>query len=146
MNDSDSTPRLLKVVQTAESIASHVADPELRSIAFDRLLQRLLRGADSALELERTEVARRPAPSPRSPRRTAKEGPTAWVESLRAEAFFSEPKTLSNVVERVRALGHNIESKNVTDPLEKLVQAKILRRERTAGNGGKRGVWSYSNY
>jgi hypothetical protein len=65
---------------------------------------------------------------------------------LFAEGFFSKSRSLAEVTEAVRAQGHNVESKNVTAPLEKLIQSKTLRRERKADDVSKRGVWMYSNY
>jgi hypothetical protein len=132
-------------LREAEMISEQVTDPDLRKIAFATVLERML--ADPTMRASPSKVDGHPVsktPSRAAVSRPAN-GPTAWVESLRAEGFFAQPKSLANVVERIQALGHNIESKNVTEPLEKMVQAKILHRERSAEGGSKRRVWIYTS-
>lgn len=146
MTSTPTPAQLRSAVETAQSVTAGLSDPQLRSIAFAKVLDHLLAGG---VPESRPPNGPDPAPRPRSPKTVSsppRNGPMAWVETLRAEAFFSKPKSLAEVTEAVRAQGHNIESKNVTDPLEKSVQSKALRRERRANEGAKRGVWMYSNY
>lgn len=141
---------LTRVVRIAEEAASAVGDPTLRAVAFDRILQYFLHSGTSTdfAVSHPIKAARHESPGPiadttRAPRDS---GPTAWVESLRLEKFFSQPRTIGDVVESVRALGHNIQSKDVTFPLTRLVQLHKLRRVRKASASGDRGQWIYTDY
>jgi hypothetical protein len=138
--------QLRRAIETAQSVTQGIGDPQLRGIAFGKVLERLLAGEPLAL----TPHVEHPRPSPSQPQKVAvppgREGPNAWIAALVAEGFFSKSQSLADVTEAVRARGHNVESKNVTAPLEKLLQTKVLRRERTASGTAKRGLWMYSNY
>lgn len=146
MTPRDQTEAFKQAIEAAEAASAGLADPHLRSIAFERVLEHLL----STAPVERSA----PGPSGREAadslrqrtRRPAHDGPTAWIQSLRDEGFFGSSKSLAEVTEAVRARGHNVESKYVTAPLEKLVQSKVLRRERAPKSGQKRGLWTYSDY
>jgi hypothetical protein len=146
MSTAPTPEQLRAAVETAQSVTAGISDPELRGIAFGKVLDRLLAGAAAELP---TRDGSKPRSRPTSLKTVvlpSRDGPRAWVESLLSEGYFSKSKSLAEVTEAVRAQGHNVESKNVTDPLEKLVQAKALRRERKASEGSKRGIWMYSNY
>jgi hypothetical protein len=140
---------LRAAVESAEAVTSGVSDPQLRAIAFGRVLDHLLAGgatqSPTQIQREGTEPPRHRAPSGVRPP-SSRSGPSAWINSLRDEGFFTKQKPLAEVTEAVRAQGHNIDSKNVTDPLERLVQSKVLRRERKPTDGSTRVVWLYSNY
>jgi hypothetical protein len=129
----------------AQSITQGISDSQVRAIALGKVLDHLLgaspTSSNPAIETSPTEgMPSHGASTPKS-----KEGPTTWVEDLAREGFFATPRSLADVTEKVRAGGHNVLSKNVTEPLEKLVAVKRLRRERKPKEGQKRGVWMYSN-
>jgi hypothetical protein len=146
MTASPGPERLRSAVDTAGSVTEGISDPQLRAIAFGKVLDRLL--LDEPLRLVQPGNLPRGAslPPPKVAAAPSRGGPNAWIDSLVAERFFSEARSLAEITEAVRAQGHNVESKNVTAPLEKLVQSKVLRRERKASETAKRGVWMYSNY
>jgi hypothetical protein len=146
MTAAPTPDQLRTAIETAQSVTQGIGDPQLRGIAFGKVLERLLAGEPLALT---PHVERPDSSPPRPPKVTGppgREGPNAWVDSLVAEGFFSKSRSLADVTEAVRAQGHNVESKNVTAPLEKLLQSKVLRRERKASVTAKRGLWMYSNY
>lgn len=141
------TPEQLRsAVNTAHEATEGITDPQLRAVALGRVLDHLL----AAAELGSPQPSGRSPPMRSSPAArvvaASGNGPRKWIESLVGEGFFSNPKSLAAITEAVRAQGHRVESKNVTDPLVKLVQAKILRRENRSGPEAKRGVWLYSDY
>ncbi len=146
MTDPPTGEQLRAAVRQAQSVAQEVSDPQLREIAFGKILETLLAPARSVLgqSVPETRVKAEPRHERRAPAR-ARHGPTAWVEEIRGEGFFKDGKTLGALTEEVRARGHNVESKNLTEPLEKLVKSKRLRRTR-ASSGGERGVWVYTDY
>lgn len=146
MRSSDTSASIRDAIGEAQSIVEGIQDPELRAVAFGRVLDYLLVSESLVRSPGVIEVRKGPSRPVKGAPLSLRPGPSAWVGSLLHEGFFSKPKTLSEVTESVRAQGHNIESKNVTDPLEKLVRSKLLRRERGPGEGTKHGVWRYSNY
>lgn len=139
-----SVESLRKAVEMAELATIGVEDVQLRSVALGRVLDRLLTDSQPALLLP--VEFRGPQSEKQRSKAPARDGPTAWIASLRNEKFFTQSRTLAEVVEVVRAQGHHVESKNVTDPLEKLVRSKVLRRERKSVAGSTRPVWVYSTY
>lgn len=133
-------------VETAQSVTEGITDPQLRGIAFGKVLDHLLAGSVISRTAQHPSLGK-PSPKQRGRAvRVSNEGPTDWVGTLQREGFFSSPKSLGDVTEAVRAQGHNVESKNVTEPLEKLVRLKLLRRERRPSGAQKRGRWMYSIY
>jgi hypothetical protein len=145
MTDSAPTEHLRAAVETAQSVTAGIGDPQLRGIAFGKVLAHLLANSLTPTILPRTRSDSKPAPISRPGPRPAANGPTAWISSLRDDGFFSSPKSLGDITEAVCAQGHTVESKYVTAPLEKLVLAKVLKRERKPAEGQKRGVWLYVN-
>ncbi len=146
MTEALATEHIRAAVSEALSIVEGIKDPANQSVVLGKVLDRLLWDVRPAV-LPSEHVRPVGIPSPRSVSSAQlRDGPTAWVEDLHHEGFFTNPRTLSDVTEGVRARGHNVLSKNVTDPLEKLVTTKRLRRTRSPSEGQKRGVWFYTNY
>lgn len=137
-------------IATAERAVAPIADLELRRIAFERVLDHLLRIADTPLAGE--------GPTPKSPgpksalrggsnnRAAPSTGPSAWIERLQSDGFFAEPRTITDTVAQVRALGHAVESKDITFPLVRMVRLRRLRREQKPEPHLRRKVWVYTNY
>lgn len=145
MTERDFLQHLRTAIETAQTVTAGIADPQLRSVAFGKVLDHLIASPTGPVTLTRARVAKSPRPKSARAPRAPHDGPTAWVEALRSEGFFAAPKSLADLTEAVCARGHKVESKNVTEPLEKLVRAKILKRERKPSEGEKRGVWMYVN-
>ena len=146
MTETTSTQHLKSAVETAQSVTEGLADPQLRSIAFGKVLEHLLiAGTSTPLTVSREHAPVVANRQRNRPRPTVSDGPTAWVDILRTEGFFASPKSLADVTEAVCAQGQKVESKNVTEPLEKLVKSRTLKRERKPTEGQKRGVWMYVN-
>jgi hypothetical protein len=137
---------LRRTIQTAELAVADIDDQDLRRIAFDRVLQHLLltQGGHHAAGASVALVARQP--SARGSPAKQVDGPSAWVADLQREEFFKSPKTITDVVQAVKAAGHNILSKDVTYPLEQMARKEILRREKEVTAESKRKVWVYRKY
>lgn len=149
MNDDEYS----KAVRRAESIVSGLIDPALRSVAFEQVLGSILSGARSSHPVRAQTRASSIPPSKTEPRKdlqrgTVAGGPSAWVERLQEEGYFTEARTITDVVESIRATGHNVLSKDVTYPLVRLVAPAVrkLRRERQQIGGRGKKVWVYRNY
>jgi hypothetical protein len=132
-------------VQVALEASASISDPDLRRIAFDRILTESLRRSEATPPAASAGVGSSHRGPPRS-RSEAPPGPSHWVDDLLEDEFFTKPRTIADVVDAVRAAGHNVLSKDVTYPLSRLVQQKGLRREKGLLNDTRRSVWVYRNY
>ena len=140
------------LVSQAELAVSAVKDPELRRVAFEKVLDDLL--------LNAADGPARSAPSPAiahadappivkhktSPNPKAKQsGPQSYIEELVEEAFFGKPKTIAEVKGELENRGHHIPLTSLSGPLQKLCQKKVLRRQKADGKGSKKS-FGYSNW
>jgi hypothetical protein len=131
--------RFKELAEEAEQSVQGVKDPELRRIAYLKILEDLLGGTAAS-----GETKGRPAPAAKKAARGAapkkKGGTSAYVAELVEEQFFKKPKTIANVKAELENRGHHIPLTSLSGPLQKLCQRRILRRARTDG------VFSYSNW
>ena len=132
-----------ELVAQAEKAVAGVKDPELRRIAFQKILDDLLEG--SALPATRHGAAAKKHPATdEKPKRAPRDGPQAYVEELVAEGFFKKPKTIANVKAELENRGHHIPLTSLSGPLMKLCQRKSLRRQRV--KSGKKQTFAYSHW
>lgn len=140
--------RLAELAVEAEKAVAGVKDPELRRIAYQRILDDLI-GAPSAAS------SREPSAKKAQPHRNAEPamgrkvhrrgGPAAYLQELVDENFFKKPKTMANVKAELSNRGHHIPLTSLSGPLQSLCQRRILRRAREAGPG-KKNQFAYSNW
>lgn len=138
--------RYAELAEEAEQSVAAVKDPELRRIAYQKILEDLL-GNKGTPSGSASASGRRPRSSPaakdsaKTPASAKKRGgPQAYVEELVGEQFFKKPKTIANVKAELENRGHHIPLTSLSGPLQILCQRRILRRTRA------KGVYSYSNW
>src|SRR2546428_12854272 len=112
-----------ELVAQAEKAVAGVKDPELRRIAFQKILDDLLGGLASPGKRQATSTKKRPAMREKH-ERAAKGGPQAYVEELVKEGFFKKPKTIANVKAELENRGHHIALTSLSGPLQKLCQRR----------------------
>ncbi len=61
-------------------------------------------------------------------KRTGSRGPRALIAALRSEGFFDEPKGIADIQAKLRTDGHNLESNNLSGPLKRFTQDRVLTR------------------
>jgi len=133
-----------EVVKQAEQAVGAVKDPELRRVAFEKILDDLL-GSSSAIN------PKKKPPKPSGRRRLTgagkpkSAGPLSYVEELVNDHFFSKPKTIAQVKAELENRGHHIALTSLSGPLQKLTLKKQLRRQKTK-TAGKKQTYSYSNW
>lgn len=133
-----------ELVAQAESAVGGVKDPELRRVAFERVLDDLLSAGSKVVpESKRRGVRVKSAASPAA--KGKRGGPQAYIEELVGEGFFEKPKTISGVKVELENRGHHIPLTSLSGPLQKLCQKKSLRRQRLEGKGKKK-TFAYSNW
>lgn len=133
-----------ELVAQAEKAVAGVKDPELKRIAFQKILDDLLGGATPAMTRQNASAKRRTAARER-PSRTAKGGPQAYIDELVSEDFFKKPKTITQVKAELENRGHHIPLTSLSGPLQKLCQRKTLRRQRVK-TSGKKQTFAYSHW
>lgn len=140
------------MVAEAEASVSAVKDPELRRVAFERVLAALLERGQSGSRVQKPS----PRPERRSPRGektdkpsagATRRGPKGLVEALVGDSFFKKQRTIAAVKAELANQGHHIALTSLSGPLQRLTQERRLRRQRvTAGAKGSKGTFAYSNW
>ena len=96
-----------ELVTQAEEATRAIKDPELRRVAFERVLDDLLSGGGTATQGD----AHAAKPVERSTRTAAKprksSGPKGYVRELIDDGFFKKPKTIAEVKAELANRGHH---------------------------------------
>ena len=138
--------RFAELAEEAELSVAGVKDPELRRIAYQKILEDLIGGGapESTPEAVRAQRAPARARKKESPAKK-RSGTQAYLDELIDESFFKKPKTIANVKAELENRGHHIPLTSLSGPLQRLCQRRILRRSRAAGADNKQ-QYSYSNW
>lgn len=127
-----------EIVARAEKAVASVKDPELKRIAFQRVLDDLL-GSFGAKDADGITARARKTSS----KETSKGGPKAYIVELIDDGFFKkQQKTISDSRTGLANRGHNIPVTSLSGPLKKLCQEKRLRRQKDAASG----TYTYSEW
>jgi hypothetical protein len=144
----NSPPDYATLVSEAEKAVQGVTDPELKRIAFQKILDDLIQGRNP----ERRGTAKQPKKKrTRRPLRpsgkgsTSRRGTMAYIQELVEEGFFKKQKTISDLKAELENRGHHIPLTSLSGPLQQLVRSRVLRRQRSDGSEGKK-TYLYSNW
>lgn len=144
-----SPPDYAAFVAQAESAVKGLKDPELKRIAFQKVLDDLIGASDRPSEgtSGRISGAKKPAKTAKSAKSKSatRGGPRAYIRELVEDAFFKKPKTLSDVKVELENRGHHIAITSLSGPLQQLCKLRELRRKRTEEPGAKK-TYVYSNW
>ena len=132
------------VVSQAEKAVAGVKDPELKRIAFQKVLDDLLIGSTGPAVRRSASGNKQLAPKS-GKKQSAKSGPQAYAEELAKDGFFKKPKTIAHVKAELENRGHHIPLTSLSGPLQKLCQRKMLRRQRIK-TSDKKQTFAYSNW
>lgn len=137
-------PDYAEVVSQAERAVASVKDPELRRIAFQKVLDDLL-GGSVAPGVRASGPARKKSASQTGQKKASRTGTQAYVEELVSDDFFKKQKTIAHVKAELENRGHHIPLTSLSGPLQKLCQRKKLRRQRIK-TSDKKQTFAYSNW
>jgi hypothetical protein len=135
-----------EMIKEAEAAVAPVKDPELKRIAFEKILDSLLAkgSSETASGLEKSPPrSRSPKSARKAPERRAG-GPQGYIDELIDEAFFKSPKTLASVRAELGNRGHHIPMTHLSKPMQRLCQQRRLRRQKSVQ--GNKEVYTYSNW
>ncbi len=134
-----------ELVKRAEAAVKSVTDPELRRVAFEKILDDLLAGQPAKDKPGPKGAKAKPGKAATPTKNTKKKGPQAYVEELVDEGFFRKQKTIAQVKAELENRGHHIPLTSLSGPLQKLCQRRVLRRQKTKASG-KKQTYSYSEW
>lgn len=138
------------MVAEAEAAVAVVKDPELRRVAFEKILTTLIEQKAASAKGRTAPLAGRAAPAAKASSRPAKKrtgGPTAYIQELIDEGFFKKQHTIADVKAELANRGHHIALTSLSGPLQSLTQKKRLRRQKAAVKGKKsKNTYAYSNW
>jgi hypothetical protein len=139
-------PNYQEILTSAEKAVAAVKDPELRRVAFQKILDELLslgRPADAEPVAKAAKVAT-PIKRIVSSAKARKPGTRGYVSELINEGFFKKPKTISQLKAELENRGHHIPLTALSGPLQLFCQRRILRRNKV--KSGNRSTFAYSNW
>jgi hypothetical protein len=129
------------IAQQAETAVAGINDPELKKIAFGKIIDALLAGTVPAKSTPRSTRSRQSV----NREKNGGSGPQAYIEDLRSEDFFAERRTIADVRTALANRGHHIPATSLSGPLQSMCQKKLLRREKSK-LGDKKVGFVYSNW
>jgi hypothetical protein len=141
------TNKFTEIVKQAEQAVKGVSDPELKRVAFEKILAALLEKADMSEEPHQKIGKDRHRPT--KSRKSRATGPKAYIRELVDEKFFAKPKSLSQVKAELENRGHHIAVTNLSGPMQFLCKDKLLRRQKTIApskGGRERQTYTYSEW
>lgn len=143
------TQDFAEIVKQAEQAVKGVADPELRRVAFEKILSALLGKPEIGLPQRKVTRSTSRTVVRKEKTESKTRGPKAYIRELIDEGFFSKPKSLPQLKAELENRGHHIAVTSLSGPLQSLCQDKLLRRQKTKapGKGGKeRQTYTYSEW
>jgi nitrogen fixation/metabolism regulation signal transduction histidine kinase len=141
------TKQFAEIVKQAEQAVKGVSDPELRRVAFEKILTALIEKTDTGKGTRKK--SQRTSTLSHSPPTKKGRGPMTYVRELIDDGFFSKPKSISQVKAELENRGHHIAVTNLSGPMQSLCKEKSLRRQKTKAliKGGKeRQTYTYSEW
>ncbi|MGE0180731.1 MAG: hypothetical protein AB7F91_00590 [Parvularculaceae bacterium] len=140
------------LVSEAESAVAAVKDPELRRVAFEKILGTLLESGPSQTETKKP-AAKSKAKNSTSRKKSkgsgssTRQGPKAYIETMIEDGFFDEQRTIAEVKAELANQGRHIAITSLSGPLQKLTQERRLRRQKVASGGkNSKSAFAYSNW
>lgn len=140
-----------ELAKQAEQAVKGVTDPELRRIAFEKILSALLAKSESVgKKSPDAKPAIKHVPASKESKKSKKlSGPKAYLREMYDDGFFKKPKSIAQVKAELENRGHHIAITSLSGPLQSLCQEKVLRRQRTqtqSRKGKLRTAFAYSEW
>ena len=131
--------RLKKIRKDAEAAVSDMPAGDLKTKAFEVILQQLMVGGAKLSSEAISRIVKRP--KRRMGGQTLANGPKAQIMRLHEEKFFSQPRSLQDAQKKLRERGFRYPVTTTSVVLMRMTQQRILRRTRE----GKKG-YVYTNW
>lgn len=139
-----------KMVAQAEAAVQSVKDPELRRVAFEKILETLLSEGVAFAPKKKTskKVGKKTGAKKAATKAAPKgKGPKTRLLELIDDGFFDEQRTLADVKAELADRGFHIPVTSLSNPLMRLTRDKKLRRQKqSTGGKGAKTTYAYSNW
>ena len=139
-----------EMVAEAEAAVQSVKDPELRRVAFEKILESLLAGGSTSARKKKTsKKTSKKANAKKAATKSAPrgKGPKARLLELIDDGFFDDQRTLTDVKSELADRGFHIPVTSLSTPLMRLTRDKKLRRQQQSSGGkGAKVTYAYSNW
>ena len=135
------------IAKEAQESVENIKDPELRKIAFAKIMDSLLNQSSPAAvavaypatQLKKSISKRKNTTEPKV--KSSKKGPQSQIKALLDDNFFVSPKTISEVKTELATRGFHIPLMQLSTPLMRLCQQKILRRSKVGESSYSYSIW-----
>lgn len=136
-----------ELVTQAEVATRAIKDPELRRVAFERVLDDLLAGSTGTSQSGARSIKAARLATQTSLNAKKSSGPKGYIRQLLDDGFFKKPKTIAEVKAELANRGHHIALTSLSGPLQSLCQDRFLRRHKAKpGDKGKKAAYNYSEW
>jgi hypothetical protein len=149
-----------KLFEEAEKAVSGIKNEKFKEMAFEKLLNHLLKGdrdddGDEEEEREaegkisrkgKTRKTRKARKREGGNSKAKTDGPLAWLRELAGEGFFKKPKSSSNIREELETRDHHLKATDLTAPLRIMCNDKALRRKKMSPQEGEKAVLHWVNW
>jgi hypothetical protein len=136
------------LVSQAEKAVAVIKDPELRRVAFQRVLDDLLSsaGAPTPGRIHAPRPSRVSTPQAGAKPKKSR-GPKGYVREIADDGFFKKPKTIAEVKAELANRGHHIALTSLSGPLQNLCKERVLRRHKAkTSDKHKKAAFKYSEW
>lgn len=133
-----------ELVSTAVKSVASVKDPELKRVAFQKVLDDLL-AQQYGTAPGATATKQKASTAKTHGKKGGKSGPQAYIRRMVEEGFFKKPKTIAQVKAELENLGHHIPMTSLSGPLQSLTKQRVLRRTKSKLSGNKQ-TFVYSEW
>ena len=118
------------LVKQAEQAVTPVKDPELKRIAFEKILDALLGTPEAHWDVQtksnkgrvKGSSGSKSGGTQKTPKKRA--GTAEYIEELIDEQFFAKPKTIASVKAELGNRGHHIPLTSLSGPLQSALSEK----------------------
>jgi hypothetical protein len=128
--------------KTAESAVAEMSDGPLKVAAFETILRKLLDATSQPAPP--TDRRSQSSGDRRTARGSSASGTTSRITSLVDEEFFSQQRSLAEILGALAERGWHYDQNFLSTPVTRLVRRRVLRR--TQISEGTKKVWKYSIY
>jgi len=134
--------RIGTLIENAEKVTSCIKNPQIRGIAFEKILDFLLSCDNSDIADKKGKKIKKK----KGEKKARKTGLKSWIEEIIDEGFFKTPKNMRDILGFLEERGHHLQRSDVQPYLKIFMKEKKLRRKKQEETEGGKKVWHYSNW
>lgn len=134
---------IVEARRRAEKAVEGMSDPDLKVKAFEQVFAKLLENATGRADAPPGDRRRQTPKSAQNSKGADGGTLTERLLALKADGFFDEQRSLSEVQEELRSRGWHYPVTTLSGIMQRFVRTRELRRERA--KVGNKKIWKYAN-